>query len=282
MKIVTKLGAHMSTEAGAENALYRGALIGCNVIQIFIKGNRRWEFTSYNESEIEKFNQGKIKTGIKEVIAHSRYLINLASLNEEIQNKSINTLEKELINCDKLGINYLVLHPGSGPDSKLAIEKITNSINSIFDKNNSNAIIALENTAGQGNYIGSNFEELANLINKIKNKNRIGICLDTCHAWAAGYDFSTLETYNEFWQMFNSTIGLEYLKVMHINNSKNKQGSHVDRHEDIDKGQINIEAFKLIMNDKKLFNIPKIIETPYETDKDLEKNLILLKNLIKN
>lgn len=281
MEISTKLGAHMSIASGIEKALYRGAAIKCNTIQIFIRNNRRWDFKDFTHEEIQKFIHAKIDTGIDPVIVHSRYLINLASLSTEIKNKSIYTLERELINCDKLSIKYLVLHPGSASDNiDQAIEQVASSINYIFDKGNSLANIIIENTAGQGNYIGYNFEQLAKLISKIKNKDRIGICLDTCHAWAAGYDFSTQELYNKFWAEFNSTIGFEKLKVMHLNNSKNRLGSHVDRHEDIDKGKISIECFKLIMNDKKLINIPKILETPHKNDKDFERNLILLKKLM--
>lgn len=279
MKVETKLGGHLSISSGIENALYRGFEIGCNTVQLFIRSNRRWDFKDFTTQEIEKFNIAKIKTKIDPVIAHSRYLINLASESKEIREKSRLALEKELINCDKLKIKYLILHPGSNKGLN-AIEKISDSINYILDKNKVETSIIIENSAGQGYSIGSNFEQLAVLLNKIEDKNRTGLCIDTCHAWAAGYNFSDPNSYNKFWKDFDSIISIERLKVMHINNSKNKLGSKIDRHEEIDKGNINIEAFRLIMNDKKLFNIPKILEVPYDTDKELERNILLLKNLM--
>ncbi|MCK9542972.1 MAG: deoxyribonuclease IV [Novosphingobium sp.] len=281
MKIESKLGAHMSIQSGIEKALYRGSVIGCNTIQIFIRSNRRWEFQDFTDIEIEKFQQAKKETNIYSVIAHARYLINLASLSHETKEKSIQTLERELINCDKLGMKYLVLHPGSGSDNKQqAIDQVANSINYIFAKNNSLSSIAIENTAGQGNYLGAKFEEISSLISKIENKSRISVCLDTCHAWAAGYNFSTQESYKQFMKDFDSILGIENLKVMHLNNSKNKLNSHIDRHEDIDKGQIDIEAFKLIINDKRFYSIDKILETPHNTDEDFKRNLLILKNLM--
>lgn len=275
------IGAHMSIAKGIEQSLYLGKEIGCTTIQIFLRSNRRWEFNDFTNQEIYKFNQAKIDTKIDTIVAHSRYLINLGSTSEEVQNKSLLALEKELVNCDKLGIRYLVLHPGAGNENiEKCINKVAHNINKILNNNHSTVTIALENTAGQGSYIGSTFEQLYMLLSLIEDKNRIGICFDTCHAWAAGYNFTDKESYSQMWHEFDSIIGLDKLKVIHLNNSKTDISSHIDRHEEIDKGKIALEAFKLIINDKRLESIPKILEIPYDNYQDLKRNLDLIKALV--
>ena len=275
------LGAHMSIKGGIKNAIYQSKEIGANILQIFIKNNRRWDFKDFDQKETSEVKTAKKETDIKIIIAHARYLINLGSQSTETKIKSINTLKRELINCSKLKIKYLVVHPGTYQNNKNeSLENIARTINNIFKDYNGNTILLIENTAGQGNYLCSNLKEISYLLSFIEKKELIGVCLDTCHAWASGYDFTTKSKYEKFLQEFDNIIGLNNLKLIHINNSKNNLGSKVDRHENIDKGKINIEAFKFIMNDSRLQDIPKILETPHKNIKDIENDINILKKLV--
>lgn len=275
------LGAHMSIKGGIEQAIYRGNSIGCTSIQIFTHSNRQWNFKNINEEDRRKFFTAKKEVGLDSVIAHASYLINLASQSQDTLKKSLNTLEQELINCDLLAINYLILHPGSSSKNENdSLNQIISCINEIFDKKNSSTTILLENMAGQGSSVAYKFEQLATIYSGIKNKKRIGFCFDTCHAWAAGYDYSTEYKYQKMWQEFDSMLGIKNLKAIHLNDSKRKCGTKIDRHEDIGKGTIGLEAFRLLMNDKRFFTIPKLLETPQKELDNYKRNMILLINLL--
>jgi deoxyribonuclease IV len=281
-KINNLLGAHMSISGGVEKSLYRGAEIGCNAIQIFTGSNRQWNLKSFTESEIRAFTQAQSDTGIKNVIAHASYLINLGSANQETLAKSITALEQEIVRCNQLGISYLVLHPGSGLPEQACIDQITRSLTHILEKRDMPVTILLENTAGQGSVVGYTFEQLSQLFYSLKSTKRIGICFDTCHAWAAGYDFSKPASYAHMWEHFDKLIGIDQVKAIHMNDSQKPRGSHVDRHENIGNGTLGLEPFKLLVNDKNFKNIPKILETPKgeEELKQDKVNLDILKNLI--
>jgi deoxyribonuclease IV len=277
------LGAHMSIAGGAQKALYQGASIGCTAIQIFTDSNRRWGTKEFSETDIELFRKAQQETGINDVIAHASYLINLGSVSKQIQEKAIKALSRELTNCEKLGIKYLVLHPGAGlTPAQACLEQVVANIDKVLKLYTGPVMILFENTAGQGTSIGHTFEQLAFLRESVHDKKRIGICFDTCHAWAAGYDFSTPEGYKKVWHEFDKTIGIAHLKAMHMNNSAKKLDSHVDRHAHIDKGLIPLEAFSLLMNDPHFFGVAKILETP-KTDglAGYAKDLEILKNLMR-
>lgn len=263
-KIIPLLGAHVSISGSLENAIARAETIGANCMQIFVKNNRQWSPPKISESQAQAFKAELRKSSIKTVVAHATYLINLCSQDPEVRRKSMLGLESELSACDMLGIKTLVLHPGSNPSSqtKESIKMISDCINEIYKNRDFNTIIAIETMAGQGSSIGGNFEEIANIISKISNKNKIGACLDTCHIFAAGYDIRTKEAYESTMDKFDETIGLKYLKAIHINDSKKDISSFVDRHEHIGAGKIGLNCFSFIMNDPRLTLIPKIIETP--------------------
>lgn len=275
------LGAHMSIAGGIYKALQRGASIDCTAIQIFTHSNRSWSLKQLTEEDKKNFASAKKETHISSVIVHASYLINLASKTIDTVKKSIEMLEQELIRCDFLGIKYLVLHPGSGnKNEKEALNQVIKGINKIFDKKNSEAILLLENMAGQGSSITYKFEQLAYLKSGINNNKRIGFCFDTCHAWAAGYDFSNKTKYKNMWEEFDKILDINNLKAIHMNDSKKGCGSKIDRHANIGKGTIGLDAFKLFMNDERFSNVPKILETPDKDLKGYEKNLVILKKLL--
>lgn len=276
------LGAHMSVSGGYEQAIKRGESIGCTAIQIFTKSNRQWYAKPILESDALIFKRTLQQSSIRSIIAHASYLINVGSSQKATEEKSITALIDELERCELLGIKALVLHPGStGTLTKEeGIEQISNNLNKALEQTTSSTMILLENMAGQGSAIGSTFQELALIRNNIHHKNRIGFCFDTCHAFATGYDISTQGTYNNVWKSFDTIIGLEHLKAIHLNDSKQKLGSHRDRHEHIGKGYIGLKGFEYLINDPQLIDIPKILETPKESLEDDFKNLQLLKELL--
>jgi len=259
------IGAHISISGGFDKIFARGESIGCNAIQIFTKSNRQWNAKQIEQNEVELYNKAKKESSIKSIIAHAGYLINIGSSNKATAEKSVQSLTEELNRCYLLDIKYLVLHPGSKQESseKECLDLIAQRINSIFEVTKQTSIL-LENMAGQGNSVAYKFEQLQYIISKIEDKKRIGICFDTCHAFAAGYNFSTQEGYNKVFEEFDKIIGIDLLKAMHINESKKAAGSKVDRHANLTKGEIGMTAFELIFKDERFKNIPKILETPVD------------------
>lgn len=287
MKISKKnplLGAHMSIAGGVKNALIRGESIGCTAIQIFTANNRQWSLQKISDDQVQEYLDYKKQSSIQSVISHAIYLLNVGSENTDIAQKSRDALEMELIRCDQLEIPCTVLHPGAHVQSteEQCLERIAANINLVLNKNNTSCMILLENMAGQGSSIGHAFEQLAQIIDAIENKKRIGVCFDTCHAFAAGYNFTTDNGYKKMWDDFDASVGLKYLKAIHLNDSKKACGARVDRHDHIGQGLIGLEAFTLIMNDDRFVHIPKILETPKEKDlEDDVRNLKILRNLIR-
>lgn len=281
-KKIFLLGAHMSIEGGLEKALERGASIGCTVIQIFTKSNRQWFEKSITTEQGNLFKKTQKAYGIKSVISHASYLLNLGSPKPEVQSKSIKSLTKELSRCHILGIPYLILHPGARLTSELdiCIQQIAAGLDRAINESNGTTAVLLETMAGQGTSVGSSFEEIAHIRKLSKEKKRIGVCLDTCHVFAAGYKFSSKATYNHMWDAFNKTIGLKHLKAIHINDSKKECGCKVDRHQDIGDGKIGIEGFRLLFNDPRFFSIPKILETPKLSLADDTRNMEKIKGLL--
>ena len=216
--------------------------------------------------------------------AHACYLNNLATQDQYIFGKSIECLTEEFERCHRLDLSYLILHPGShrGAGVEKGIKRVVMGLDTLLKKSSkSNVKILLETTAGQGDYLGGRFEHLANIINLSRYSNRIGVCLDTCHVFAAGYDMSNMKSYNKVIKEFDSIIGLERLLVIHLNDSKGKRGSHTDRHMHIGKGEIGLETFRLLLNDSRLEHLPMIIETPKENDLSNDRrNLRMLRSLI--
>lgn len=278
------LGAHVSIAGGLDQAIIRGLELDCTTIQIFTQNNRSWNNKKLSDLEINNFIKAQKNSNISVVVSHASYLINIGSTNNTIVDKSINTLTEELNRCESLKIPYLVLHPGSSSSSneKDSIKAISNNINKIFKQNNSKTMILLETASGQGSSVGYTFEQLASIKEKIEDTNRIGICVDTCHIFTAGYDIRDFESYNKMWDKFHQILDINSLKVIHLNDSKKGLYSKIDRHEHIGKGLIGLNAFGFIMNDKRFIDIPKILETPKDNIFSDIENLNLLKSLIKN
>jgi len=278
-----QLGAHVSIAGGVKNAPLNGEKIGCEAIQIFTKNQRQWNAKPYEKEEIEEYFNNLNKVKIKKVVAHTSYLINLASPTEEIFEKSIDALIDDLERCNLLKIPFTIIHPGShlGEGVEKGIERIIIGIERVFEKVKRGAI-ALETVAGQGSNIGFKFEQLKKIMEGVKEKDRIFVCFDTAHAFEAGYDIKTQNGFKKVLDEFDKIIGIEKLCAFHLNDSKTPLGSNVDRHENIGKGFLGLEPFKFLVNNKEFKEHPMILETPGGDEMYIEdlKTLNLLKSLI--
>jgi len=273
------LGAHVSTSGGVEKAPERGFEIGCNAIQIFSKNQRMWKSRPYIEDTDKKFRENCKKYRIKKVIIHTSYLLNLATIDPVKREKTISGLIDEFERGDYLGIPYLVIHPGSAINvsEEEGLSSIVKNVNAILEKKRYKIRLLFETTAGQGKNLGYKFEHFSYLFKNIKNDN-IGVCLDTCHIFAAGYDIRTKKNYERTIFAFDKIIGLKNLFAIHLNDSRTELGSRIDRHENIGEGYIGKEAFSFIVNDERLQNIPMILETP-NGDEWYKKSLRLLRDM---
>ena len=281
-----RLGAHMSVSGGKFKAFEYGNGIGCETIQIFIRNVRSWNSKPLDEEEIKSFL--KIKEQMKEVIwpiiSHNSYLINLATSDKEKLKKSVDAMLDELIKANQLHIDYIVMHPGTlnkddiNEDEVSALTRIADQLNTLLVQiENPSFKILLETTAGQGNSLGSTFDDLKFIIEKVNEKDKIGVCFDTCHSFAAGYDFTTQEKYDQMWDEFEKIVGMEYLYAFHLNDSEKQLGSKVDRHIHIGQGKIGKEPFGYFINDKRFKNLPGILETP--KGKELKEDIMNLNTL---
>ena len=277
----------MSVSGGKYMALERGKELGCEAIQVFIRNVRGWVSKPLEQEEIDKFLEKREEIdNIWPIITHNSYLINLATTESEKLEKSYNAMLDELIKADQLKIEYANMHPGNKneeEDDDPALTCIADQLNKLIsDTMQSKVIILLETTAGQGNDLGYTFEHMKHIIDNIKDKNRIGVCFDTAHSFAAGYDFTTQKKYNEMWEEFDKIIGLKYLFAFHLNDAQKGLGSKVDRHTHIGQGEIGKNTFGFFINDDRFENHPGILETP--KGKDLKEdimNLDLLRSLRK-
>ena len=259
------VGAHVSASGGVYNAPLNAREIGAKAFALFTKNQRQWKAKPLDEKTIEKFKQNLAEVGIlpKHVLPHDSYLINLGHPEEEKLQKSLDAFIDEVQRCEQLGLDKLNFHPGSHLkklSEEECLDRIAESMNKTFEVTEGVTLV-IENTAGQGTNLGYKFEHLAYLIDKSIDKSRVGVCIDTCHMFTAGYDIRTREAYDATWKAFDDIIGYEYLKGMHINDSKPDLGSRVDRHESIGKGKIGLDAFRFIMNDPHMDDIPLILET---------------------
>ena len=275
------IGAHTSASGGVYNAIINADAINAKAFAFFLKNQKTWQAKPYSEEVILKFKENMKKYGYKNdyVLPHAGYLINLGNPDREKNQKSFDALCDELDRANQLGLNFLNIHPGSSLkiiSESQCIELIAQNIN-LAIKKIPNIVIVIENTAGQGGNVGYRFEHLRDIIDKIENKNRIGICLDTCHTYAAGYDLQN--KYDEIFKEFEDLVGIEFLKGIHLNNSMVECGSRKDRHQNIKYGKIGIDFFEKFANDERFDNMPIILET---TDSSLWTSEIeLLYELIK-
>ncbi|WP_456392380.1 deoxyribonuclease IV [Nitratifractor sp.] len=274
------VGAHVSASGGVENAPINAMEIGAKAFALFTKNQRQWKAKALSEESIEAFRKNLERSGIapKHILPHDSYLINLGHPEEEKLHKSREAFVDELERCEQLGLEKLNFHPGShlvkipkrDPDYEAKLEaaerecldRIAESMNRAIEATpDSKVKLVIENTAGQGSNLGYRFEHLAYLIERVEEKSRVGVCLDTCHTFTAGYDLRTPEAYEETMRAFDEIVGFDYLEGMHINDSKPPLGSRVDRHHSLGMGEIGWEAFRLIMNDPRMDDIPLILET---------------------
>jgi deoxyribonuclease-4 len=280
-----KFGAHMSISGGLHKAFGHGERAGCDTIQIFSKNQQQWRGKPLIEQDIALFKAEQQRTGFAPLIVHDSYLINLASPNDELWEKSIAAFADELERCAALGIPYLVTHPGAhtGSGEAAGLRREAEALNRLFAAGAGGAtLVLLETTAGQGSCLGYRFEQLATLIELVEHPERIGVCVDTCHLLASGYDIRTPEACAATFAEFDRVIGIERINVFHLNDSQKDLGSRVDRHTHIGEGYVGLEGFRAIVNDPRFAEIPMILETPKSEDlaEDIE-NLARLRGLVK-
>lgn len=276
-------GAHMSISGGVSKSFARGVQAGCEAMQIFCRNERQWSAPPYPPSEIAAYKAEHARTGIDPVIVHSSYLINLAAPADELWEKSIAAFVDEMERCALLDIPYLVFHPGAhtGSGEEEGLRREAAALNRLFAEGVAAGVtVLMETTAGQGSALGWRFEHLARLLELVDQDDRLGVCVDTCHIFAAGYDIRTPETYAATFAEFDRIVGLERIKAFHLNDSQKDLGSRVDRHTHIGEGCLGVEPFRLIVNDARFTALPLIIETPKGKDmaEDIA-NLTLLRSL---
>jgi deoxyribonuclease-4 len=271
------VGAHESISGGIYKSIERGLQDDCECIQIFVKNSNRWLGKPISEMDIEKYNEILSNVNMP-VCCHSSYLINMASSKPDIREKSCKSMVDELERCEKLGIKYYIIHPGAhlGIGEKKGLDLIVEMIDTIYFENNFNTHILLEITAGQGTNLGYKVEHLLYILEKSKYENKLGICLDSCHMYSAGFDILNRydEVFDNLFQTFPNKI-----KVFHLNDSKKPLGSRVDRHDLIGKGVLGIDFFKKVVNDERFKDILGILETPIESDETYKEEVALLKSL---
>ena len=279
------LGAHMSIAGGVHTAVERGISIGCTTMQMFVKNNNQWRGKELTDEDISTYKKLRQESSIGPVVVHDAYLINLCATDKEILRKSRAALKDELDRCERLGVEYLNFHPGShiGAGEKEGIKRIGESLNIVHDQTRGYGVRSvLETTAGQGTAIGYRFDQLREIIDLVDNAERMAVCVDTCHVFAAGYDIATERGYEKTFEDFDAVIGLGRLAAFHINDSKREFGSRVDRHEHIGKGAIGKTGFRLLMNDDRFRTVPKILETPKGPEmKEDVMNMKVLRSMVR-
>jgi len=277
------LGAHMPTAGGVAQAPLRGASVGCECIQIFTKSARQWAGKPYAEEEVKAFRQRQKEAGIAIVVAHDSYLLNLGAPDRRLRQRSIGGFIDEMERCEMLGIPCLIAHPGShvGSGENAGIRTIARSIDEVHTVcSGFNVKVTLELTAGQGTNLGCSFDQMRRIFDSVKRSELMRLCVDTEHAFAAGYDLRTDEGYERTFGELADLIGLDRLAAFHLNDSKKPLGSRVDRHEHIGKGQMGLGPFRRLLNDARFFGLPMCLETPKGPDlKEDVENLSTLRSL---
>lgn len=280
------LGAHMSIAGGLHLAFDRIGEVGGEALQIFLRNERRWQTPSLSPEALATFRRAHEESGNLPVAAHDSYLINLAAPDPVVRDRSIAAFAEELERGEVLGIPFLITHPGShlGQGVEAGLERFVRGMDrAITASLTSSIVVLIETTAGQGTNLGSNFEEIAFILGRSRYGHRLGVCLDTCHCFAGGYDLRTYETYEETMRRFHEIIGLERLKYFHVNDSKGDLGSRLDRHEHIGRGKMGLAGFQFLLNDARFREHPMVLETPKGKDlKEDKENLKVLRRLIES
>ncbi len=280
-----ELGAHMSIAGGHEQAIERATAFGMTACQIFTKNANQWSAKPIDQAAAERFRERWAESGLRALVAHGSYLINLASPDDALREKSCLAFRDEVDRCELLGVPYLVTHPGGhmGSGVEAGMARVVEAINRIHDERPEGVTAGLlETTAGQGTCLGRSFEELAGILALIEDQRRVGVCFDTCHAFAAGYDLRDRPGYEATMRAFDDAIGLERMRVFHLNDSKKGLGSRVDRHAAIGEGELGPEAFGFVLNDPRFDGLPGILETPKGNDGEEDRrNLATLRALVR-
>jgi deoxyribonuclease-4 len=279
------IGAHISTKGGLHTVFERASMIDASAIALFAKNSNQWKGKTMTDEDCATFSSLRAASfAAQPILTHASYLINLATTNAEFHKKSIDAMADEIDRAERLGIHAVVLHPGAhmGAGVGKAIDQIARSFDRIHRKLKKHRVVTLlETAAGQGSCVGCSFEELGRMIALVDDPSRLGICFDTCHVFAAGYDLRTREGYDRAIAEIEEHVGLENVGAFHLNDSKKPCGSRVDRHEHIGKGELGLEPFRFLLNDARFARVPKVLETPkpieHESDRE---NLAVLRSLI--
>lgn len=278
------LGAHMSIAGGLHLAFDRLREVGGRALQVFTKNERQWASPALSEESVTRFRESWRASGRIPVAVHDTYLINLATNDAIKLEKSVSAFAGELHRVERLGIEYLIMHPGShvGQGVEAGLERFVSNLDRALTLSETSRVtVLIETTAGQGSSLGSTFEEIATILSASHFGDRLGVCFDTCHAFAAGYDIRTEASFRETFSRFDEVIGLDRLKFFHLNDSKRGLDSHVDRHEHIGKGAIGLTGFRLLLNDPRFRRHPMVLETPKGKDlKEDKENLRVLRSLL--
>jgi deoxyribonuclease-4 len=277
------LGAHMSIAGGLHRALERGRDVGCSVVQIFLKNQLQWQAKPYCDDEIREFRSAWKATGMRQVFAHATYLINLAAPASAEWRRAVEAFHDELERAEALGLPFVVIHPGShrGEGLDEGIGRIVRALDELTRRTRGcRVMVLLENTAGGGATIGRTFEELAAILARVSRPERIGVCLDTCHLFAAGYDIRTQAGYRATMSECQRRLGLGRVRAFHLNDAKAPLGSGLDRHEKIGRGRLGLRAFRWLLNDRRFARVPMALETPKEPEPRADREaLALLRSL---
>lgn len=281
-----KFGAHMSVSGGCHRAIHSAHALDFQTVQLFTKNNNQWKAPPLTDEHTRDFRAALDETGIGQPVAHTSYLINMASPDEVLWKKSIAAMIEEVERCHRLGIVDLVVHPGAhmGAGEEAGLERVAAALDEVSARTAGLGVtIDLETTAGQGSSLGCRFEHLQAILNLVRDAEGLGVCVDTCHVFAAGYSLDTTERYDEVISQLDRTVGLARLRVLHLNDSRRECGSRVDRHAGIGAGMMGLEPFRHIVNDRRLRHLPMILETPkgLEDGEDLDaRNLKTLRQLM--
>lgn len=282
-----RLGAHMSIAGGMERAIARALSVGATALQVFCKSAGQWRARPLAADEVARFRGAARDADLADhTLSHCSYLINLASPDDALWSRSVEAFREELGRCVALGIRSVVLHPGShvGSGEDEGLDRVARGLDAALhgpDAVMGDVTVLLENTAGQGTNLGHRFEHLASLIERAACSDRLGVCFDTCHALAAGYEFRDATSYRAMWAAFDRAIGLDRLRAFHLNDSKRELGSRRDRHEHIGRGHVGLEAFRLVLGDRRFRGLPMVLETPKDVTLDEDReNLAVLRSLV--
>ncbi len=276
-----RLGVHVSIAGKIYEAVDRAKALNCECMQIFSRNPRGWQATKLDKADVEEFKKRRKEAGITPLVVHIPYLINLASPEDRLYEKSIQAYLEDIRRADLLSAEYFVTHLGShkGKGRDLGIDRFARALDKIIKELKPKVKILLENTSGSGNWLGGDFEDIAEIMTKSHQKDKLGLCFDTCHAYAAGYDIKNKKGLDETLKKIDKLIGINKLKLIHINDSKGDLGSHLDRHQHIGKGKIGRDGFRLILHHPKLRDLPYVLETPKEDIKSDPMNLKTVRSI---